>query len=79
MFVCCWIIVFINTLFIISTPENIYLHKNIFILGGLEAEMLTRIQIWSAILYNGHHWNRQMFVVLLDYCVYKYFIHHQYP
>ena len=49
MFVCCWIIVFINTLFIVSTPENVYLDKNILILGGLEAEILTRIQIWSAI------------------------------
>ena len=43
MFVCCWIIVFTNTLFIISTPENVYLDTNILISGGLEAEILTRI------------------------------------
>ena len=41
---------FTNTLFIISNPENVYLDKNISILGGLKAEILTRIQIWSAIL-----------------------------
>ena len=29
--------------FSISTPENIYLDKNIYILGGLEAEILTRV------------------------------------
>ena len=34
---------FKNTLFIISTPENVYLDKNILILGGLEAEILTRV------------------------------------
>ena len=33
---------FKNTLFFISTPENVYLDKNISILGGLEAEILTR-------------------------------------
>ena len=33
---------FKNTLFIISTPENVYLDKNISILGGLEAEIFTR-------------------------------------
>ena len=38
-----WINVFKNTLFIISTPENIYSDKNISILGGLEAEILTRV------------------------------------
>ena len=50
MFVFCWINVFTNILFIISTPENVYLNKNISILGGLEAEILTRIQIWSDVL-----------------------------
>ena len=30
-------------LFFISTPENVYLGKNISILGGLEAEILTRV------------------------------------
>ena len=35
--------VFTNTLFFISTPENVYLDKNISILGGLEAEILTRV------------------------------------
>ena len=39
----CWINVFTNTLFFISTPENVYLDKNISILGGLEAEILTRV------------------------------------
>ena len=39
-----------NTLFIISTSGNVYLDKNISILCGLEAEILTRIQIVSAIL-----------------------------
>ena len=34
---------FKNTLFIISTPENVYLDKNILISGGLEAEILTRV------------------------------------
>ena len=33
---------FKNTLFIVSTPENVYLDENIFILGGLE-EILTRV------------------------------------
>ena len=33
---------FKNTLFFISTPENVYLDKSISILGGLEAEILTR-------------------------------------
>ena len=47
MFVFCWIDMFTNTLFIIRTPENVYLDKNISILGGLEAEKLTGIQIWS--------------------------------
>ena len=44
--------VFENTLISISrpTPGNVYLDKNISILGGLEAEMLTRTQIWSVIL-----------------------------
>ena len=28
---------------LISTPENVYLDKNISILGGLEAEILTRV------------------------------------
>ena len=32
--------------FCISTPENVYLDKNISILGGLEAEILIRTQIW---------------------------------
>ena len=31
------------TLFIISTPENVYLDKNNLIIGGLEAEILTRV------------------------------------
>ena len=35
-----------NTLFIISTPKNVYLDKIIWILGGLEAAKLTGIQIW---------------------------------
>ena len=30
---------FKNTLFFISTPENVYLDKSISILGGLEAEI----------------------------------------
>ena len=47
MFVFGWINVFTNTLFIISTPANVYLDENISILGGLETEILTRIQIWS--------------------------------
>ena len=34
---------FKNTLFFISTPENVYLDKSISILGGLEAEILTRV------------------------------------
>ena len=34
---------FKNTLFFISTPENVYLDKNILILGGLQAEILTRV------------------------------------
>ena len=34
---------FTNTLFSISTPENVYLDKNISILGGLEAEISTRV------------------------------------
>ena len=46
----CWINVFKSTLISISTPENVYLDKNIAISGGLEAEILTRTQIWSAIL-----------------------------
>ena len=50
MFVFCWINVFTNTLFIISTLENVYLDTKILILGELEAEILTRTQIWSAIL-----------------------------
>ena len=39
--VLCWIDVFENTLISISrpTPENVYLDKNILILGGLEAEI----------------------------------------
>ena len=37
-------------LFSISTPENLYLNKNISIWGGLEAEILIHTQIWSAIL-----------------------------
>ena len=36
--------------FSISTPENVYLDKIISISGGLEAEILIRTQIWSAIL-----------------------------
>ena len=37
--------------FSIITPENVYLDKkNISIWGGLEAEILIRTQIWSAIL-----------------------------
>ena len=32
------------------TSGNVYLDKNSSILGGLEAEMLTRTQIWSTIL-----------------------------
>ena len=40
---------FKNTLFIISTPENVYLDKNISILGGLKAEIFTRMWTWSAI------------------------------
>ena len=39
----CWINLFKNTLFFISTPENVYLDKSILILGGLEAEILTRV------------------------------------
>ena len=39
-----------NTLFLISTPKNVYLVLNISILSGLEAEILTLIYIWSAIL-----------------------------
>ena len=39
----CWVNVFKNILFIISTPENVYLDENISILGGLEAEILTRV------------------------------------
>ena len=48
----CWINVFENTLISVSRPNpgNLYLDKNISILGGLEAEMLTRTQIWPAIL-----------------------------
>ena len=42
--------VFKNFFFSISTSENVYLDKNISILGGLEAEILIRTQIWSAIL-----------------------------
>ena len=34
---------FKNTLFLTSTPENVYLDKSISILGGLEAEILTRV------------------------------------
>ena len=44
-----WINVFTNTLFIISTPENVYLDKNMSILGRLEAELLAGTQIRSAI------------------------------
>ena len=32
-----------NTLFVISTPENVYLDTNILTLGGLDAEILTRV------------------------------------
>ena len=39
----CWIIVFTNTYFIISTSENVYLDTNITMLGGLEVEILTRV------------------------------------
>ena len=39
---------FKNTLFFISTPENVYLDKSISILGGIEAE--TFIYILAAIL-----------------------------
>ena len=39
-----------NTLSIISTPKNVYLDKNILILSGLGAEILTFIYILSAIL-----------------------------
>ena len=39
----CWINVFKNTLFVISTLENVYLDKSISILGGLEAKILTRV------------------------------------
>ena len=49
MFVFCWIDMFTNTLFIISTPENVYLDKNISNLGGLAAEKLTGIQIWPTV------------------------------
>ena len=34
---------FANTLFIISTPENVYLDQNFSILGGLEADILTHV------------------------------------
>ena len=44
-----WINVFTNTLFINSTPENVYLDKNMSILGRLEAEVLAGTQIKSAI------------------------------
>ena len=37
MLVFCWISVFKNILFTISTPENVYLDTNISILGGLDA------------------------------------------
>ena len=39
-----------NTLFIISTPKNVYLEKNILILSGLGAEISTLIYILAAIL-----------------------------
>ena len=32
-----------NTLFFISAPEKLYLDKSISILGGLKAEILTRV------------------------------------
>ena len=47
-FFCC-INVFKNTLFSISTLENVYLDKKYLILGGLESEILIRTQIGSAI------------------------------
>ena len=34
---------FKKTFFSISAPENVYLDKSISILGGLEAEILTRV------------------------------------
>ena len=39
----CWINVFKNTLFFISTPGNVYLDKSISLLGGLEADILTHV------------------------------------
>ena len=45
-----WKNVFKNTFSSISTPENVYLDKKKSIWGGLEAEILIRTQIWSAIL-----------------------------
>ena len=39
-----------NTLFLISTPKNVYLDENILILSGLGAEILTLIYILAAIL-----------------------------
>ena len=44
------VLMYLLLFFSISTPENVYLDKNIYILGGLEAEILIRTQIWSAIL-----------------------------
>ena len=43
MFIFFLVNVFKNTLFIISTPDNVYLDTNISILGGLEAKILTRV------------------------------------
>ena len=42
---CCFN-VFKNTSFFISTPENVYLDKNMSMLGRLEAAILTRVLKW---------------------------------
>ena len=41
-----------------GTPDNVYLDKYISFLGGLEAEILTRMSTWSANLLNSYHWSR---------------------
>ena len=78
--VLCWIDVFENTLISISrpTPENVYLDKNILILGGLEAEICWHVLRFGRPFFKMAGVSR-MFVFLLDWYVYKYFIHYQYP
>ena len=66
---------FKNILFSISTPQNVYLDKNMSILGGLEAEILTRMWSWSAIFKMATTGVNKMFFLLAT----KSFFCYQWP